>query len=201
MKSTKNTTCKVYKITCIPTKKIYVGITIEKYLSQRFWRHANRPGGTSYLFNCIKKYGKDNFTIEQLYEYDTAAKAKRKEKQLIKAWKLNRNRFPNSKGMNLTDGGDGSYGMRHTTASKKKMSGKNNHNHGLLGTLNPTSKSVQQLTLTGEPVKTFGSMHEAARFLKPGCDKRTQSSVAINIRQAILGVSCKQMYGYKWKYV
>lgn len=198
MKSSKSTTCKVYKITCIFTKKIYVGITIEKYLSQRFWRHANRPGGTSYLFNCIKKYGKDQFTIEQLYEYDTPTKAKRKEKQLIKTWKLNRNRFPNGKGMNLTDGGDGSYGMRHTVASKNKMSGKNNHNHGLLGKLNPTSKPVHQYTRDGKFIVTHGGFYEAARTLKPGCTRLTQSSMSSNIRTAIIRNITS--YGYRWAY-
>jgi group I intron endonuclease len=198
MKNKNNTTCKVYKITCIPTNKIYVGITTMQYLSQRFWRHVNRPGSTSYLHNCIHKYGEKNFTIELLHECKTPVSAKKKERYLIKKRKLNKCRYPNGIGMNLTDGGDGSYGMRHTAKSIKQMSGKNNHNYGLVGKLNPTSKPVHQYTRDGKFITTHAGFYEAARTLKPGCTRLTQSSVGSNIRTAILRNITS--YGYKWAY-
>jgi group I intron endonuclease len=195
-------TCKVYKITNLVNGKIYVGITKERYLSHRFWAHANRKRSSgAYLHWSIQKYGVDNFSIEQVAEYDSPDESKREEIRLISELKLNRHKHPNGNGMNLTDGGDGSYGCKHSEESIQKMSGANNHNYGLTGAKNPTSRAVHQLTLTGEYIRTFGSLHEAARNLKPGCSKRQQSSVSANIMTVIKGSSrSTQAYGYKWAY-
>jgi len=193
---------KVYKITNLINEKLYIGITKERYLSHRFWVHANgKQSKGMYLHRSIQKYGKENFSIELVMECDTAEKAKFKEINLIANLQLNKCRFPNGKGMNLTDGGEGSYGHKHTLKSIKKMSGKNNHNYGLLGGRNPTSRTIQQYTLDNIYVQQFGSMHEAARFLKPGCTKRQQCSIVSNIRSSIIGkCGATQAYGFKWKY-
>lgn len=193
---------KVYKITNIINQKIYVGITKEQYLSHRFWSHANRKRSSgAYLHWAIKKHGVANFVIELLHDYATPDEAKQMEIKLIADWQLNRHRYPNGIGMNLTDGGDGSYGCRHSVESLAKMTGVNNHNHGLTGCKNPTSKAVRQLSLTNTLIQTFGSMHEAARHLRPGCTKKQQSSIASNIMTVIKGTSrSKQAYGYKWEY-
>lgn len=194
--------CKVYKITNLINGKIYVGITKEKYLKHRFWAHTNRQSAAgSYIHKSIQKYGAEHFLMELLATYHTPDEAKAEERRLISIWRLNVHRYPEGNGMNLTDGGDGSYGCRHSTSSIKKMSGKNNHNYGLLGSSNPTSKAVEQYTLNGTYIQTYGSMHEAARCLKPGCSKRQQSSVASNILTVIKGTGrSKQAYGYRWMY-
>lgn len=194
-------TYKVYKVTNLINKKIYVGITGDKYLSHRFWCHANRKQVAGKLLHLsIQKYGMENFSIELLCECSTSVVSKRKEKFYIRKWKLNRVRYPNGKGLNLTDGGDGSYGHKHSKASINKMSGKKNHNYGLTGANNPTSKSVAQYTLIGEYIQTFGSMHEAIRAIKPKCSKSTQSSGSANIMSSIKHPG-RSAYGFKWKYV
>lgn len=193
---------KVYKITNLINGKIYVGITKEKYLSHRFWSHANRKRSSgAYLHWSIQKYGVDNFSIEQLHEYNTSIEAKNKEIELIESLQLNKHKYPNGIGMNLTNGGDGSYGCKHSLKSIQKMSGVNNHNYGLTGVKNPTSKAIKQFTLDGIYIQTFGSMHEAARFLKPNCTITQESAVSSNIRSSILKRrNMHQAYGYKWEY-
>lgn len=96
-------------------EKIYVGITNERNIKTRFARHANssKTAGV-YLHYSIEKYGRENFSIELLCECDTAEEAKSKEKWYIAEWKLNRYRYPSGNGMNLTDGGDGSFGHIHS---------------------------------------------------------------------------------------
>lgn len=192
-------TCKVYKITNLVNGKVYVGITKERYLSHRFWAHTNRRRSSgAYLHWSIQKHGSSNFSIELLSEHDSPDQAKQEEVRLIATLKLNKHRHPDGIGMNLTDGGDGSYGCKHSADSIQKMSGVNNHNHGLTGSKNPTSKAVHQLTLSGEYIQTFGGFYEAARNLKPGCSRGVQSSVSSNIRTSILRGS--YAYGYCWKY-
>lgn len=194
---------KVYKIINQINDKVYVGITQLRYLSQRFWYHANRKRCSgAYLHWSIQKYGADNFRIELLEELDTPEKAKEREQFYIALWGLNKHRHPDGNGMNLTDGGDGSYGCKHSAQSIEKMSGVNNHNYGLLGFNNPTSRAVEQWTTDGTYVTTFGSMHEAARTLKPGSSNRQESTIAANIRSSILGRrGSRTAYGFVWRYV
>lgn len=193
---------KVYMITNLVNNKIYIGITNQRYLASRFWQHANRKRSSgAYLHWSIQKYGTDNFKMEQLHEFNDPTDAKNKERELIDQLRLNRNKHPTGIGMNLTDGGDGSYGCKHSKSSIDKMSGLNNHNFGLVGFTNPTSKPIHQLDKSGAVIATFGSMHEAARYLKPGCTRRQASTVSANIRTVIVGRSrSKFAYGYGWMY-
>jgi len=193
-------TYKVYQITNIVNNKIYVGITKERYLSHRFWAHANKkPVAGSYLHSCIKKYGINNFQIKLLYEFPTALEAKLKEVELISTLHLNKHKYPKGNGMNLTDGGEGSYGCKHSPESILKMSGVNNHNYGLKGFNNPTSRSVNQLTKSTVFIQMFGSLHQAANSILPGGSNTQLSSIASNIRGSILRQG--NAYGYKWEYV
>lgn len=194
---------KVYKITNIINGKLYIGITKERYLKHRFWAHANKSRSAgAYLHWSIKKYGKKNFTMDLLYEYESIDECKLKEIELISTLKLNKHRYPTGIGMNLTDGGDGSYGCKHKLESIKKMSGINNHNYGLVGLANPTSKPIKQYSLDGIYIKTFSNMREAAEHLKPGSNRTQCSSISTNIRNSIIRRNnVQQAYGYTWEYV
>lgn len=55
----------IYKITNRISGKIYVGITTRS-LEKRWKEHCNLRAKPSILKNAIKKYGKDNFSIEQI---------------------------------------------------------------------------------------------------------------------------------------
>lgn len=54
----------VYKITCIPNGKYYIGKTTRS-LRQRLSGHFNRPTN-KYMRNLFKKYSRDQFKIEPL---------------------------------------------------------------------------------------------------------------------------------------
>lgn len=55
----------IYKITNKINNKIYIGQTIGS-LKKRWWTHCNEKNKCIILKNAIKKYGKDNFTIEEI---------------------------------------------------------------------------------------------------------------------------------------
>lgn len=60
----------IYKITNQINNKVYVGQTIQKNPTMRWYAHLAdaRNGKKSYLYDSIRKYGKDNFSWEILQE-------------------------------------------------------------------------------------------------------------------------------------
>jgi len=92
----------VYKVTNQINNKIYVGITT-KSMEERFKLHStfNRKG----LGQAITKYGAENFIIEQIDTADTHEELTQKEIDWIA--KL-------TPQYNLTKGGDGTIGYKHS---------------------------------------------------------------------------------------
>lgn len=74
-------------------------------------------GGGSLIHAAMRKYGTDSFRFDVLGEYNTWDDLKSAE---ISAIAKMRSRSPG--GYNLTNGGDGILGMRHTPETIKKMS-------------------------------------------------------------------------------
>lgn len=105
---------KIYKIICLITGMIYIGQTTGT-LERRFYLHCHRSSGCRYLYNAIKKYGKENFTIEQIATASTQEELNQKEKYLVD--KLN-TLAPN--GYNLKEGG-GSTG-KMSKVSRRRLS-------------------------------------------------------------------------------
>lgn len=135
----KITTYYIYKITNKINNKIYVGKTT-KSIERRFAEHvmvSNKEKDTSVkLHNAIRKYGIDNFMIEELDVATTKEELNKKERFWID--KLSA-RNPDI-GYNICKGGEGGSGgahfagHKHTEETRKQMSknrcGKNNANFG-----------------------------------------------------------------------
>lgn len=113
---TQNNYC-VYIYTNKINKKMYVGQTCQG-LHERAGNNGYRyMKNNNYFGNAIKKYGFENFEVEVFADKLTKDEANSMEKLLIK--KLN-TMYPN--GYNLTAGGDGTCGYKHTEEAKTKMS-------------------------------------------------------------------------------
>jgi group I intron endonuclease len=121
---------KIYKITNIVNSKIYIGQTIQEKLEKRLTKHirdARNKTTNSALHNSIRKYGFENFVIELIEDkLTTKIDLDRKEKFWISSTKSNVKAI----GYNLTNGGSGILGFRHSVATKnymkERMSGNNN---------------------------------------------------------------------------
>lgn len=112
----------VYKITNTTTNQIYFGWTI-KDLQIRWKRHWYKAAiKTDYLHLSMKKYGKDAFMIESVFETDDNEIAKQKEIELIALFQTNISRFPDGNGFNMTDGGEGTIGYVFTQKHKDSLS-------------------------------------------------------------------------------
>jgi group I intron endonuclease len=92
----------IYKITCLINNRTYIGQTVNP-LKTRWWQHCHAKDGKKsmpYIDKAIRKYGSENFTIEQIAEASSLDELNELEGKFIK--ELNSLK-PN--GYNLDSGG------------------------------------------------------------------------------------------------
>jgi group I intron endonuclease len=115
----------VYKITNRVNKKVYIGKTDD--VLKRWDKHVRislRPNGRNYhlIHRAISKYGLDNFTIETIDTSDTEQESLNKEIYWIDFYKSNVAKYGKESGYNLTAGGEGISGFKHSEEARKAMS-------------------------------------------------------------------------------
>ena len=101
-----------------PNNKIYIGKTVRFRARLKQHKHCASKQKT-YFYNAIRKYGWENFTklILEIFPYDvTDDIMSTREKYYILKYKTY-----GCNGYNLTIGGDGSPGYKHSEESKKKI--------------------------------------------------------------------------------
>lgn len=97
----------IYKIET-PSKRVYIGQTIDLDTRKRYYSNNNCER-QKVLFNSLKKYGFDSCKfdiIEEVLNDDLD----KKERYYIDYFKSNISKYPEFKGLNLTDGGVGVRG-------------------------------------------------------------------------------------------
>ena len=150
----------IYKATNIINNKVYIGQTIHQ-LSVRKSQHerSHEYGYKTAFSNAIRKYGKENFKWEVIYEADSIEELNEKESYYIEYYKS----LVTENGYNLKGGGGNNF---LTEEVKNKIGeaqlGEKNHMFGKTGKLNSTSKKVINITTN----MIFGSASEAARYDK-----------------------------------
>lgn len=117
----------VYLITNRVNGKRYVGVTCRGYLN-RFKEHiqdalssTNASDKTRIIYNAIRKYGPENFDVILLEDNISDEEAGDREKYYIDLYKTF---YAYKIGYNMTRGGGGVVGYRHTDQSKQKISNK-----------------------------------------------------------------------------
>lgn len=94
----------IYKITNKINNKVYIGLT-KNTLKYRWSRHISESkniNDTKHLYKAIRKYGVENFVIEQIDETNDFEKLGELERKYIKEF----NSTDPTKGYNLTAGGE-----------------------------------------------------------------------------------------------
>jgi group I intron endonuclease len=123
----------IYKITCLPTNKLYIGQVFsfrrngtKRGTMYRWIDHksealrANPPKNTCvYLNRAIRKYGVDNFKVEVIH-----VTAFEHELSALEQWYIKTLNSLAPNGFNLTKGGEG---CRASDELKKIMSERKNH--------------------------------------------------------------------------
>jgi group I intron endonuclease len=104
----------VYKITS-PSNNIYIGKSISFLKRIKNYKCLNCKKQQK-LYNSFKKYGFDNHKMEILFESNSNDQLLKKEIEFIKIFDSVKN------GLNITYGGEGVIGLKHSEESKIKIS-------------------------------------------------------------------------------
>ena len=204
----------VYIITNLINNKIYIGKC--NNIKKRWNAHktaAKRKAVNdfSYLHQSMLKYGFENFKIEPIEQFESEKAALSAEMYYIKLY----NTRDDSVGYNLTDGGDGSSGYKHTGESKKIMSeckktsylGENNPFYGKTHTKETKEKQKADKIgkYDGEKNPFYGKKHseESREKISKHCFRRTwflseKDVEEIKYKRHTLGLNYKEIAeGYK----
>jgi len=123
---------KIYMLENCVNGKLYIGQTIQCMKVRLNYHFSN--SGSPMIHNALNKYGRSNFNTIILCECSSKEELDKMEKYYIKYYDSTNRKF----GYNISEGGDGTHGYRHTQKAKDAMSkfrkgkftGKNNHFYG-----------------------------------------------------------------------
>ena len=135
----------IYKVTNNITGKIYIG------QHQTYRKYDYYLGSGKYILKAIKKYGKENFTKEILEECIPC----RHYKDLAEIRYIREYNCIHPNGYNLSSGGNGPIGYKHTDETKLKLSilgkGRLAWNKGLKGVTTAWNKGIKNSTGKRDP--------------------------------------------------
>lgn len=113
---------RIYCVTCLPTGKWYFGQTVYS-IENRWRRHiCSTERGSDHKFHrAIRKYGEENFLVEEVLTVSAPTKDVLKKKlDFLEQYFIQK--FDTRKhGYNSTDGGEGTLGMSLSEDAIKKM--------------------------------------------------------------------------------
>lgn len=141
----------IYKITNKITGKCYIGQTT-KSLEFRWAGHLTASSGCSALHNAIRKYGKENFSVEEIATYSNLEDLNNAEEYFID-W--HNTLAPN--GYNLNTGGNNKLASKEL---RKRMSKVQEGNHNKLG-FKLTDETKQKMS-TAKKGKPLSEKHKLA---------------------------------------
>lgn len=105
-----------------PSGRRYIGKTCD-FNTRMYYYKKGFCSNQRLIHYSLKKYGFNNHIVEILEEFESELLyANDREKYWIAFHKTNKYKYPNDKGLNLTDGGDGVVGVKYTEERRKKIS-------------------------------------------------------------------------------
>lgn len=122
----------IYCVTCLPTGKLYFGQTT-KSIKRRWHQHVrfSKQERDNYKFHrAIRKYGEENFLVEEVMFVEAPTKEELKAKLDFIEMRFIKKLGTRNNGYNSTDGGDYvnlmSLSEEHKRKISESMSGKKN---------------------------------------------------------------------------
>ena len=115
---------RIYCITCLVNGKMYIGQTVQ-LLDNRWRRHvlSTQRGSDHKFHRAIRKYGEENFLVEEVLTVSAPTKEILKKKLDYVEMRLIKRFNTKIDGYNSTDGGDkGTVGLKMPEEAKKKIS-------------------------------------------------------------------------------
>lgn len=150
----------IYKITNIQNNKIYIGQTIRP-IQNRFHRHMNDALNNildTHFARAIRKYGKDNFIIEQIDQAQTQDELNKKEQYWIQYYNSVQN------GYNETDAISKCGGNTYQSKTEKEMEViKEKIRQTKLGVKNPMAKKIKRINIITNEIDIFDTIISCAK--------------------------------------
>ncbi len=150
----------IYKITNIQNNKVYIGQTIRP-IQDRFHRHINDALNNildTHFARAIRKYGKDNFIIEQIDQAQTQNELNKKEQYWIQYYNSVQN------GYNETDAISKCGGNTYQSKTEKEMEViKEKIRQTKLGAKNPMAKKIKRINIITNKVDIFDTIISCAK--------------------------------------
>ena len=150
----------IYKITNIQNNKVYIGQTIRP-IEQRFKRHLSDALNNildTHFARAIRKYGKENFIIEQIDEAQTQDELNQKEQYWIK--------YYNSvnEGYNETDAISKCGGNTYQSKTEEEMEViKEKIRQTKIGSKNPMARKIKRTNIITQDVDIFDTIISCAK--------------------------------------
>ena len=109
----------IYCVTCLPTGKLYFGQTMLSIRS-RWRRHvrSSQRGSDHKFHRAIRKYGEENFLVEEVMFVEAPTKDALKRKLDYAEMRLIKRFNTKIDGYNSTDGGDGLVNLSEESLAK-----------------------------------------------------------------------------------
>lgn len=150
----------IYKITNIQNNKVYIGQTIRP-IQDRFHRHINDALNNildTHFARAIRKYGKDNFIIEQIDQAQTQDELNKKEQYWIQYYNSVQN------GYNETDAISKCGGNTYQSKTEKEMKAiKEKIRQTKLGAKNPMAKKIKRINIITNEIDIFDTIISCAK--------------------------------------
>ena len=150
----------IYKITNIQNNKVYIGQTIRP-IKDRFHRHLNDAINNildTHFARAIRKYGKENFIIEQIDQAQTQDELNKKEQYWIQ--------YYNSvnEGYNETDAISKCGGNTYQSKTEKEMESiKEKIRQTKIGKNNPMAKKIKRTNILTNKIDIFDTVISCAK--------------------------------------
>lgn len=150
----------IYKITNIQNNKVYIGQTIRP-IEQRFKRHINDALNNildTHFARAIRKYGKENFIIEEIDTAKTQNELNQKEQYWIKYYNSVLN------GYNETDAISKCGGNTYQSKTKEEMDTiKEKIRQTKIGAKNPMAKKIKRINIKTKEEDIFDTVISCAK--------------------------------------
>lgn len=113
---------RIYCITCLVNGKMYIGQTVQ-LLDNRWRRHvlSTQRGSDHKFHRAIRKYGEENFLVEEVLTVSAPTKDILKKKLDYVEMRLIKKLETHKCGYNSTDGGEGTLGLKLSEHAIRKM--------------------------------------------------------------------------------
>ena len=177
----------IYKITNIQNQKVYIGQTIRP-IEQRFHRHINDAMNNildTHFARAIRKYGKDNFIIEEIDSAKTQNELNKKEQYWIQYYNSVNN------GYNETDAINKCGGNTYLSKTEEEMEViKEKIRQTKVGAKNPMAQKVKRINIQTNEIDIFDTVISCAK----ACGiKNGKTSISTRLNGQI-----KSPYKNKW---